>query len=576
MLSLGIKCGLGNILIAKLSRSCSKSIEDTIQDIMHQTLRGRNLLDEDLQLDQGSTITHVGFNNLKKLPTNKSQASSVETRNTSRLNPLARLFLINKGSDIELSNVNESDILPNNRTSIGGHSSAKERPSRILNFAKKRSKSKMNSNNLELRTESQAQENNGNALQKPKYFGSEEKASKSLASPVSLHHIFHRTHPINATSLSGDSNNRAGQSLSSQNSNSFIRDTRKASQFRFTNPGFLVAVSDNSVEGNSLQELHKKYLVSADTYIPHKAPRVSIDLLRQEDVDVIQENQAHNDGNEAFDSLFSLTLKFFSYDIQGNEPNRKNSSTNDATIESLRQFVEAKIAKAMKHPNGPVIENRHFHQSSQSKSEFWNAATFKYHPEDQRDELIDSSRRELTQHIQNFFKKGFERFKMLIDGHFERRQLDSNKEYHQLELLEELWLKILVSWDQFNLNIRFTFQQIFEPLQDYFDTLTISGDESPYHSDIEKTLMTSFRDRIILPYLQERQLILANATSFDGIFPKEEQFLGSEKVWRRVTNCFGFLASNGCFDYPESKNGRATRVPISHDFMLWLNKIHPF
>lgn len=531
-----------------------------------QELEDKFQSDEEQFLDQRTNISHVGFNNLRKHPTNRSQASSVETKSTSRLKPLTRLFLVNRGTESDKYMDRYDDKIP--LDTPWAQQTTKDKSSKLLNFPKKRSRLRLNSYNPETELSAPSIGNTEHSTAKSRFVHLDDKGPKNLTSPVSLHQIFHRSHSANIGSISNDAHHKAGLSLSSQNSNSFIKDSKKAAQFRFTNPSFLWNVTENSIEGNTFQGLHKKYLVSADNYIPHKA-KVSLDSTKSEsgpNPEALDLSQ-RNDG-DVFDLLFILTQRLFQHESQ----HEGAPSVGEGTLENLSSFVRDNIVAKLRASEKRNTENELLGLGSRYGLTITSESNnIDQQNEEQGDEMLDSKQRELTQSIQNFFSKGCENLKDLIDSHFFSKRnlnMDFAKEEFHLKILEELWLKLLVSWDHFNLNVRFFFLQVFEPLQEYFDQSALSGKDSYKSPNIESILMTSFKDKVISIYLQERVTLFASSPGNTKLRSQEELFLRSEKVWKRVTNCFGLLTSYDCFDIPELKDEGATRILLSHDFMI--------
>lgn len=274
-----------------------------------------------------SQVSTVGFNNLKKTPTNTSQTSTLSTASTLKSNALTRLFTKNRSSTNvgavsfqppagnDTSN-DKDDSIPSQHTLAHSESNTSLKSSKSkfkipkksrLTLKGSNSSSNPNSTtpNMTSKPQLTIQTGGHHGLKISKKILSSgllnEEAGvqttgrkNSINSPVStFHNLFHRSHnnaqhgsPLEPTieELQKLANipGRTSLTLSSNNSNSYIADPTYALAYNFTDSDFALDKEENPGEtnhgstSNSFLEIHKKLLVPTDQYLQtkllHKQP----------------------------------------------------------------------------------------------------------------------------------------------------------------------------------------------------------------------------------------------------------------------------------------------------------------
>ncbi|CUM55208.1 unnamed protein product [Debaryomyces tyrocola] len=312
---------------------------------------GNNSTSSALQFTPGtnttSQISSVGFNNLKKVGTNSSQASTSSTI-TNRTNPITRLFTKNRSNSIvnpqviqfddginDLNNSDEDDTSTASTTDP-----RKPSGSGMFKFSKK-NKLKFSGKNSSSKPDLTIQTGGHHGLRVPKKILSSSllddsssptghglkvpkkilnpshmddspnmnsKRKNSVTSPAStFHNFFHRSHSnsqpskdlqhviskddlISLQQTINNNPNRTAMSLSSNNSNSFITDINFALVYNFTDPDYSVEEYVNSNEHTSFLDIHKKLMVPTDQYLlnklhKHQTQEVGLGIISDTDGD---------------------------------------------------------------------------------------------------------------------------------------------------------------------------------------------------------------------------------------------------------------------------------------------------
>lgn len=312
---------------------------------------GNNSTSSTLQFTPGtnttSQISSVGFNNLKKVGTNSSQASTSSTI-TNRNNPITRLFTKNRSNSTvnpqviqfddgmnDLNNSDEDDTSTASTTDL-----RKPSGSGMFKFSKK-NKLKFSGKNSSSKPDLTIQTGGHHGLRVPKKILSSSllddsssptghglkvpkkilnpshmddspnmnsKRKNSVTSPAStFHNFFHRSHNnsqpskdlqhviskddlISLQQTINNNPNRTAMSLSSNNSNSFITDINFALVYNFTDPDYSVEEYVNSNEHTSFLDIHKKLMVPTDQYLlnklhKHQTQEVGLGIISDTDGD---------------------------------------------------------------------------------------------------------------------------------------------------------------------------------------------------------------------------------------------------------------------------------------------------
>lgn len=268
-----------------------------------------------------SQVSSVGFNNLKKLNTNTSQASTASNA-TNKSNPLTRLFTKNKSP----SNINQqsiqfedtADVVNNSDedNSTTTTSDPKKASSNGLFRLSKKNKLKFPNKNNSSKPDLAIQTGGHHALKVPKKILSSSlledssittshglklpkkilnnddslsnsgRRRSSVSSPVStFHNLFHRSYnsqpakdqqlnylkdDISHQQTINNNPNRTAMSLSSNNSNSYVTDINFALVYNFTNPDHSIEEFESSGEHTSFLDIHKKLMIPTDQYLQNK------------------------------------------------------------------------------------------------------------------------------------------------------------------------------------------------------------------------------------------------------------------------------------------------------------------
>lgn len=526
-------------------------------------------------------VSSVGFNTLKKQPTNSSNTSSLVTL-SSRSHPLARLFTRNK-----IAFLNPSEPLEIQPIGIPAEDDEKDVSHNSKSFGifnvSRRQKSKLNlSNKPSKKPELTIQTGGHSSLKIPKKILSSENAIEinKLSSPVSRHPIYRPLILSFADNQSRNSHDevchgsahynvnphRTAVTLSSRSSNSFITDVDTAVMFNFTDPDFTGTSDDQMLD------LHRRYMTSADYYMQklHKSPNVDGSPISSNPSPGILKDEKlrrglvlnGRDNDRIFLQLFDMLRPIFTPSKDMKLQTGYDHSKMTLSVEHVANFVKKAILPAYlasdidaQFENESDRINVHT-QRSRANTVAATATLITTGPTSSNtlsgqfveDDLIEIESKELALRLSSFFFKCCQTL---------ARDLDLNdKKVPESEPLLHRWKFVCNAWIHFNSKSRFFLLHVFFQVELYFEIENSKrlGSKDPRRVvKCEKELLIAFRDTFIVPLLRQRSIELDRLSHCNrdsghvkGFLEAEKMFFVQDplKVKKILTTCFGILSSH--------------------------------
>lgn len=397
-------------------------------------------------------VSSVGFNTLKKQATNTS-TSSIATSNTTKTNPLTRLFTRNRSSStideehphsISQQDINDAD---SDDEAVGA-----EKPkqgSGIFNMSRKLKSKLRFTNKAVARPDLSIQTNGHQTLKVPKKILSSTNVEdlayrKNVTSPVSLHNLFHRPHSQSVVEQQPNNTSneillpqqqlnsnpkRTAIGLSSQSSNSFISDLNYAMIYNFTDPDYSGGNIESLSENNTLQDFHRRYMTSADQFVQQKMHRsanteTGLGINNEQESALPPEefltksySDIEKEISRAFGNLLHMVRPLFLPSKQKVLKNGYPHPQLPMTIEHIANFVQDHIIvvrTGVTESLGWLAEERNRFllsesQGNRSRHNTMSTTTSSTSSGDNiEDDFIEFKRREMVQELYNFFVRCFQ------------------------------------------------------------------------------------------------------------------------------------------------------------------------
>lgn len=604
-----------------------------------------------------SQVSTVGFNTLKKQNTHASQAS--EASSIAGKTKLAKLFTRNKSmgglglqtQDLSLESFGQNSDDDDDDDSITIVSmEPKKTTSGIFKFGKKdRSKSlrRIGSSRPDLSIQTAGH----HTLKVPKKIltsGLMEDASvttshrkNSVSSPSStFHNLFHRSHSLSMKDLAtfGEKDEVAQQALtsssakttltlSSNNSNSRIKDPAYAQIYNFTNPDYNLEEVDPLTEHNSFHDISKKYMMPTDQYLQGKLSKnqllelglgITSDFERaslKSPFDFSKKNTVF------YNNLINIIRPILLPSQQKKLSNGYQYPNLGLSLEDVISFIKENYLQSfiLSQPNELMFADRLPSKASKSKPKSKgnifspSAKPLSSFPADSRD---DFKIRESTQDLLTFFSKCifiFHKDYSSMLRKSKKSSLSLNSIDNQLPLVSsnlKEWNRIMGEWHYFNERIRFFLVGMFYPLQRRYHELLMQKNDSLLgilvEIEIENLLLLAFRDVIIVPFLIQRTQgylhleSMASPVTTSSVSMQKLYSLSSDiskldetktvlaslleneataltkndgKLARELLNCFGVIMSHSTTEVSTDGDHR-TKNNIFAEAFHWLSSLY--
>lgn len=537
-------------------------------------------------------VSSVGFNTLKKQPTNVSVSSDATTINTLKSNSLARFFTRNRSS----STINEgSDVvltldLPG--SVIGDDTSSSHKG--LFKLSRKQPKFKITNKSMS-KPDLTIQTTGHHALKVPKKLLSsssvDEYGKKTAPSPISLNHIFHRPHGqskadsiklqedgSSTTKLFNSLPHRTSVSLSSQSSNSFVSDLNSAILFNFTDPNFMVNSADGNTDLPAILEIHRKYLVSTDQFMQSKLHRSMMDspnpLNTEQDKHFTDDDlpltpiESEKKYSQIFSDLFAMMHTLFIPSSQTTLSNGRTAPQLPLTMEHAANFVRQKLVKNLLKEQ----EMESLRRTEKGRSSLIVGIDDDSSLKENINDAVELKKKELIQELCKFFEKccstiakdkgfnssvnetGGKRFSETMITRTQS-QNQNTKGLRLNEFLHE-WEIISDTWQYFNKSVRYYLLNVFYPLQLFLnEEENQNGKKGTNQIRVESLLLKAFRDAVIMPHLNHRGSEISKSpfpmettkarTIPSSLYPEEKTYFQSRPdVFKTLKKCFGIIRSH--------------------------------
>lgn len=562
-------------------------------------------------------VSSVGFNTLKKQPTNSSVSSNTATINTVKSNSLARLFTRNRSSSIVNEKQEESllslDML--NTT----NSEEMKKVSNLFKLSRKQAKFKLTSKG-KTRPDLTIQTNGNNSLklpQKSSNASSSEDYGKKVPSSISLNSLFHRPHgqakletnqkasQDEAISASKSISQKTSVNLSSQSSNSFVSDSNFAALFNFTESDFANNVTEGNAELPTIQEIHRKYMISADQFVQAKLHRntaegshsVTTEPDYGDDL-VLTPVEAEKKNSKVFSELFAMMYALFVPSAQVTLRNGRSATQLLITMEHVANFVRQRlVANLSCETYAKVLDSRDDGRKSRIILPYEDDSSF---PENIDEEATEAEKKQLVQELSEFFEKCITL--MLTNYRLNRKRLteinNNNESSNRLrtqnskhreckskyDLILKEWDLISGLWQYFNTKVRFFVLNAFLPLQVHLDEEKIQQKKfQPIEIQIENLLLRAFRDVVVIPHLNQRASEFSKTwispDSVGQLHPLHPiqatelaYFQQNEDCFKSLRKCFGTIRSH-LKQTLMSPDDQLAGEPIFEEFVHWFNSL---
>lgn len=566
-------------------------------------------------------VSSVGFNTLKKQPTNSSVSSSTATINTVKSNSLARLFTRSRSSSTLNDKQDES------RLSLDGLNSTNsedlQKMSSLFKLSRKQTKFKL-TNKGTTRPDLTIQTAGHHSLKLPKKLLSsssvDDFGKKNNPSSMSLNSLFHRPHGQTKLETNQKSNQddamgvskplssmsqKSSVTLSSQSSNSFVSDRNFAALFNFTESDF----ANNATDGNSdlptIQEIHRKYMISADQFVQAKLHRntadgphsVSAETYDEDDL-VLTPIEAEKKNFKVFSELFAMMYALFIPSTQITLRNGRSAPQLLITMEHAANFVRQRLVPNIsKEKETKSLYSRNDGSRSTITLSLEADSSF---PNNIDEEATEAEKKELVQELSEFFEKCITM--MLTNYRQNRRRLTESKNTYEslnrprtqnsmprgskskYDLILKEWDLISGLWQYFNTKVRFFVLNAFFPLQAHLDEEKVQQKTfEPIEILIENLLLKAFRDVVIIPHLNQRASEVAKALvppdSSEELHPLHPIYDAEVSYFQQHTDCFKSLRK--CLGTIRSHlrqtlmspDDQLAGEPKFEEFVHWFNSI---
>lgn len=559
-------------------------------------------------------VSSVGFNTLKKLPTNSSNSSSAATINTVRSKTLARLFTRNRSTST-VNDRHDEPHFPLNASSAVNDDD-QQKVSNLFGFTGKPQKFKLRSKGKS-RPDLTIQTTGHHSLKLPKKLlnspSVDDFGKKTALSSMSLNNLFHR--PIGQAKLEtnhkpnqdeslgvskplGSLSQRTSVTLSSQSSNSFVSDKNFAALFNFTEIDYVNVTLDGNLDLPSIQDIHRKYMISTDQFVQSKLHKNvgdashTVDAYTEQDDSEVMLTPIEADKKifESFNELFCMIYPLFVPSAQVVLRSGKSATQLLITMEHASNFVRQRIVSNLSDKNRGIKK-----ENSPISSPFEDRSL-----QDNIDEdATEVEKKELIKELSEFFEKCITL--MLTNYRLIRRRLeDSNtrsinefsnrprnpntttKENKcKCDLKVKDWETVCGLWKYFNTKVRFFMLNAFYPLQAHFvEERILQKRYDSIEIQIESLLMKAFRDAIITPHLSQRASEISKTYShlgelsqFHPLYLAElAYFKENTDIYKTLRKCFGVIRSHLSQASMHSDDKLAGELEFE-EFVQWFNSV---
>lgn len=500
---------------------------------------------------------YVGSSSLRKHLSRVSQTSSLDTVYTK--NPLSRLLSRSKNGmtagDRELSLGRDISNFERN-----------ERPfaSKTL-FTTKKARAKSVS-------KEQSLSHNSEISYTGKQIRPEDHLNKLTNSTSSIAQFFHRNTGHQNENPKKDTHSRKqlgrpGVALSSQSSNSVVTDSSMALRYRFvSSEPSSTHGAHNQPHPTSLQELHRKYLMSADQFILRKWNKNvaggshGTAFRRRQTLNSSGLSEGFQNLSQALEPMFQPTM----------DKTGSLATPIEFSIELLARFVDTDIVEVVFSPRRPTEEIYEDSEASLDRS----------NQDDPHEETNEVKLREILQELMNLTRSGLELLRKNWI-YIARRGKGERDLGEPKQRLCDLWIMLSDIWQYFNRTIRFTLLQIFVPLQGCLDSdfLLLAGYTSPNHV-LESMILLAFKEAVVLPILNMRKSVYFSVSKAQKkslqqrLIEAEASFiLGNFSVHERLIGCIGVLLSYLNASSTLTGEDLTMRDPVLAEAMRWLQDI---
>lgn len=596
-----------------------------------------------------SQVSGVGFNNLKKTNTNNSQVSNISSA-TVKTNALSRLFSKNKS----VSNLFQQPVQASNNeltynsdddtaSTVYSNETRKSIPANKFRL----SKSRIFPNKIATKPDLTIQTNGHHGLKVSKKIlssslideNSTTSARKnSVTSPVStLHNLFHRTHSIPQPMVEsqssstkddvtgqqkiGNNSSRTAMSLSSNNSNSYVTDINLARMYNFTDPDYSIDDVDAASEHLSFLDIHKKLMVPTDQYLQNRMHRnhtseLGLGIVGDNDADSEYLNKYLVDFGKKnarfYGNILNITKPLFLPTQQKLLQNGSSHPYLGCALEDIANYVKENYVNETSNITGFDVPNATANQKSTKtrikQPRINRGPSFTSLSNNENSESFDNFQmREISQDILTFFIRCMVIFQKDYINYENRsseparQKTPENSTRMTIEHMKS-WSRISNSWLYFNRKIRYNLLSIFQPLQKYFQEMSmqkINTAQNFLDISIENTLLLAFRDIIVIPFLIQRNrsyLELARSYSsgqdfttiespskslsnesyeaYDANLTNEETLLkNNTDLLNSLTSCLGVILSNTNCEPGNSDGEQHMRNEVFASTFSWLTRI---
>lgn len=430
-----------------------------------------------------SQISSVGFNNLKKLPTNLL-ASSTISNSTVRTNALSRLFTKNRSNSTLTQPPPVETVF-----TLGNNSQDTFDDTASILTAKSLSPSMFRLGKKKLRFPSKSKPDLSIQTAKPPddTLAKTPTNKKSLSSPMAttFHSIFHRTYAPESLPLVPDDHTRT-LTLSSNSSNSHISDVALARIFRFTDPDYAVDDSD-TVDRRAAE-----------------TPKYTDGLgIITDDDEYIDKFDAGKAALRFFTRLLVLVRPLFLPSQQKRLPDGTTHPCMTLALEEVSHFIRDNFDRRVE----PKLPDKKARKKPAASNPYLEAGW----------EMDEYMARQILLDLLAFFHRCLIIMKQDLGP---GRRLSS----HDDKPIERLWDSVAAAWTYFNTKVRFPMLTMFFSLQKHLQQASLN---SAIEVNIDTILVVAFRDVVITPALGRRQRLYeesrAHQTPLQNLAPAVPQ-----------------------------------------------------